>query len=154
MKPSRHVIVSLSAGLILWVFTKSIYAGVLCFLSGVLVDFDHIIEYIVHHGLKTITIKRVYQASIQTGEGKGELRFKKLYLIFHAHEIALLLIILTVFTRNVYLLAITIGYSTHLIMDCAANPLSIRSHSIIWRAANKFDTDIMYKKEKKCNGKN
>ncbi len=154
MKPSRHAIASLSAGLILWVFTKSIYAGILCFLSGFLVDFDHVIEYIVHHGLKTITIKRVYQASAQTGEGTGELKFKNLYLIFHAHEIALLFIIVTIFTRNIYVLAITIGYLTHLIMDCAANSVSIRAYSIIWRAVNKFDTKSMYKKEKKGNGKN
>ena len=154
MKPSRHAIVSFSVGLILWVFTKSIYAGILCFLSGILVDFDHVIEYIVHHGVKTITIKRVYQASTQTGEGIGELRFKNLYLIFHAHEIALLFIIITIFTRNIYILAITIGYLTHLIMDCIANPVSIRAYSIIWRAVNKFDTEIMYKKKKKSNGKN
>ena len=148
MKPSRHIIVSFSLGLVLWVFTKSIYAGILCFLSGVLVDFDHIVEYVVHHGLKTITIKRVYQASVQTGEDKGKLKFKKLYLIFHAHEIAIFFIIAAVVTRNMYLSAIAIGYSVHLIMDCVANPLSIRSNSIIWRAANKFDTKIMRKKEK------
>ncbi len=144
MRPSRHIIASLTIGAVLWFFTKSVYAGLLCFASGVLVDIDHILEYIIHHGRKGLSFKNMYEACEQTERQKGDLKFKRLYIILHTAEIVLLLWTITIYTKNIYLLAITWGYSLHLILDCAANPLYPFSYFIFWRAINKFDSSKLF----------
>ena len=148
MKPFRHAVVSFSIGLTLWFFTKSVYAGLLCFASGVLIDGDHIVEYIIHHNWKTLTVKMVYQASEETGRQEGDYRFTRLYLLSHTIELVILLWILTIATRNLYILAITIGYSSHMILDCAANPMHWYSYFMFWRIRNRFDADKLYDKKK------
>ena len=71
MKPAQHIIASVSIGAMLWFFTKSIYAALLYFASGLFLDSDHIIEYIIHHGWEKISFKKVYRASIETGRQEG-----------------------------------------------------------------------------------
>lgn len=151
MKPAQHVIASVSIGVIVWFFTKSIYAALLYFASGLFLDSDHIIEYIIHHGWEKISFKKVYRASIETGRQEGSYRFKRLYLVFHAGEIALILWGIAIYLKNVYFLAITLGYSSHLIMDCIGNPLYPQAYSILWRAMNKFNTDKFVRRQKDGN---
>jgi len=147
MKPSRHIIASLTLGAALWFLTRSLYAGLLCFASGVLVDVDHIVDYIIQHDWKSITFKNIYEACEQTVKQKGDLKFKKLYIILHSAEIALLLWLVTIYTKNIYLLGITSGYSLHLIMDFVGNPLRFPSLFMLYRSAKRFDTDKLLKKK-------
>lgn len=144
MRPSRHIIASLTIGALLWLFTRSLYAGFLCFASGILVDLDHILEYIIHHGWKDLTFKNMYEACEQTERQKGDMRFKKLYIIFHISEIAILLWIAAIYTKNIFLLAIAWGYSSHLILDVIGNNTYPISYFMFWRAINKFDSDKLF----------
>lgn len=145
MKPSVHVIASVSIGAVMWFFTKSVYAGILCFLSGIAVDLDHVIEYVIHYGRKGVGFKRIYEACEQTGMRKGNRQFKKLYFVFHINEIALLLWLVTIYTENIYLLAITVGYSSHLILDCVGNELSPRSYFLVRRIIHNFSADRLFR---------
>jgi len=140
--------VSLSMGASVCFFAKSLYAGLICFLSGFLLDIDHIIEYIVHYGPRDLTIKNVYLACAQTHEQEGEYQFRKLYLIFHSTEIAIVLWVLALYTKNVYLFVSALGYSTHLILDYMGNISIFRpqSYFVIWRAINKFQTNKLLRK--------
>ena len=45
MKPPAHAAISLTIGGILWAITKSPYAMVAGFLTGVFIDLDHLVEY-------------------------------------------------------------------------------------------------------------
>ena len=146
MKPLNHVIASAFAGAALLFFTKSVYAGLLCFVSGVVVDIDHAIEYVIHYGWKTLTLRNVYRASESTCKRDNETAFKKLHLVFHAYEIAVLFWIAVICTRNIYLTAIALGYSLHLLLDCVGNPTYLSTYSIFWRAAKKFDSEKLYSK--------
>jgi len=142
MKPSIHVATSFSVALILWFFTKSVYAAFLCLASGVLVDFDHVIEYVLHFGGKDMNMERIYQAC-------RELLFKKLYLVFHSAEVVIILWVATALTKNVYILAIALGYSSHIILDFIANPLHPFSYFLTRRFIHKFETHKLLR-----NGKN
>lgn len=144
MKPSRHVIASFSIALILWFFTKSVYAAIICFASGVLVDTDHIIEYVIHHGWRGISLEKVYHTSEETAVKESASGFGRVYLIFHSGEIAILLWIATAFTKNVFLLAVALGYSSHLILDCIGNPMYPSSYFIISRGIKKFNPDKLF----------
>lgn len=139
MKPSRHVIASFSAGLGMWYVTKSIPAAALCFLTGVLIDLDHILEYMIHFGFNGLSYKNVYTICEKKPTEEGGHRFKKYFLIFHCHEISILLWIGFILTKNIYVFAIALGHTLHMILDCIGNPVHAYVYSIIWRFMNDFD---------------
>lgn len=139
MKPSIHAIASFFLGMAIWFFTKSIYAALLCFVSGTFVDFDHVIEYVVHFGRKGLSIKEIYRVC-------NERLFEKLYVVFHSAELAILLCVLGVYTKNIYLLAISAGYTSHLILDFIGNPLHLFSYFLLRRFMRKFKAERLVKK--------
>jgi len=146
MKSSVHAITSLSIGTLIWFFTKSLYAGILCFISGFFIDIDHIIEYIIHYGWKDFSFKRLFLICEQTCKQEGEERFRKMHLVFHIGELAILFWIVSIYTKNIYLFAITIGYSIHLIMDCIGNSAHPYYIFIMFRAIKDFDTEKLVRK--------
>ena len=135
MKPSRHIAASFSVSLLLGVFTKSFYAGATCLAAGVLVDFDHIIEYIIHHGWKGMNFRTVYDASEQSALRENEIGFNRLFLIFHSGEAAIIAWILGIAVKNIYILAFALGYTLHLILDCLGNPMYPSSYFLLVRIA-------------------
>lgn len=149
MKPIIHIAVSLSMGIAVWLVAKSLSAGVVGFIAGIFLDSDHIIEYIIHRGLRGITIKKIYLACEQTTRQEGEYRFSKLYLIFHSGEVAILLWIASLYIEYIYLIAIAFAYSVHMVMDCIANPMYIYSYFIIWRIITSFDPTRLFRKNRK-----
>ena len=147
MKPSRHIAVSFSLGVILLFFTKSIPSGIICFLSGILVDIDHIIEYIIHYGLKSISVDRVYHVCESCA-------FSKFYLVFHSIEIAIVAWLLTFFTFNIYVLAFALGYSSHILLDVIGNEFYPQGYFILWRVNKKFEAQKLFKENSKYRSKN
>jgi len=148
MKPLSHIAVSLSLGLGVWFLTKSFFAGVICFFSGFLLDVDHIIEYIIHFGYKDFSLRKCYEVCDQPIRRDGKYQFKRLYIIFHSAEIALLLWIITAYTKNAYIFASALGYSTHLILDRIGNPYHPYFYFILWRALRNFETDKCFHKKR------
>ena len=139
MLPSRHIIVSVPLGAAAGFFTESLSAGLLCFLSGILIDVDHIIEYIIHHRPKSFNFKEFYQACGKFAKREEEGGVKKLYLIFHAGEFAILLWMIFAFFRNIYLFSIALGYTGHIISDALVNTLKPSTYFITMRIKNNFD---------------
>ena len=146
MKPSRHIIASVFIGGAFAFFTKSVYAGTICFASGVFVDFDHVIEYIIHHKWKILSFRNVYYMSEQTCKEESDEGFKKLYLVFHSGEMVFLFWAAAIYTKNIYLLAIALGYSAHIVMDSIGNTMEPAGYFALWRAAKGFDTERLMKK--------
>lgn len=140
MLPSRHVIVSVPLGIAVGLFTESLFAGILCFLSGLLVDLDHIIEYIIHFGLKPLSYKEFRLVCSKMPNQNEEGGVKKLYLLFHAAEIAILLWVGFMFSKNIYLLSMALGYTSHLVMDASVKVLKPGAFFISVRCKNDFDT--------------
>ncbi len=140
MSPAKHIIVSLPLGAAVGFFTESFLAGLLCFLSGVFIDLDHLIEYTIHYGWRIRNFKEVYLTCGKMANREEEGGVKKLYLILHAGEIAILLWIGFLFSRNIYLLSIALGYSTHITMDAMANVVKPWAYFLTWRMKNGFNT--------------
>jgi len=151
MNPSRHVITSFALGAIFWFFTKSISASLLCFLTGVLVDLDHIIEYPLHFDWRSFSAKNVYHASIHTRDGKGDYRYKKLYIVFHSWEMVILFWALYAYTKNIYFLAFSLGYTSHMFLDTVGNKGYPALYFLLGRIMNNFSTDKLMRK--KCDGR-
>ncbi|MBN2097013.1 MAG: hypothetical protein JW714_00890 [Candidatus Omnitrophica bacterium] len=140
MLPSRHLLVSLPLGWAVWSVTQSLFAGIICLISGTLIDIDHLIEYFIHRGFKTLNLKSIYQSCGKLTRPETEGGIKKIFLFFHAAEISVLLWTSFVLTENIYLLAIALGYTVHLLMDIAANQVKPATYSLIWRIKKSFQT--------------
>lgn len=138
-----HIIASFSASAILYAFTRSVGAGLLCFGFGFLVDLDHIIEYIIHFGAGDLSVRRIYEECRNTDNKTGG--FTRLYLLFHIGEIGVLFWLAYIFTMDIYILAIAVGYSLHLIMDAAGNCVSPQTYFISWRLYKRFRTKDLYR---------
>ena len=140
MLPSRHIIVSASLGAAVGFFTESLFAGLLCFLSGVLVDLDHVIEYIIHYGLKPLNYREFRLVCSKMPKQKEEGGIERLYLVFHTTEFIVLLWVAFAFSKNIYLFSIALGYTVHMIQDAVANGLKPSAYFITMRLKNNFDT--------------
>ena len=143
MKPSRHFIVSAFLAALMAAVARRPAASLLCFASGFLIDIDHIFEYIAHYGLRDFTIEKFLNACEETRKIKGDCGFRKIYLIFHGYEIAILLVLLCFYTQNIYLVAITLGYIPHLAMDAFGNTLTARSYFLTYRAMKNFKLEAL-----------
>jgi len=147
MRPSIHVVSSLTLGILFWFFTKSIYASFICFISGVLVDLDHIIEYVMHFGWKTLSIRSIYDASKDTTSQKGSKVYPRLYLLFHSSEMAILLAVISLYVKNIYVSAFALGYLSHIAIDSFGNKLNPFTYFILNRRAKRFITRVLFRKK-------
>lgn len=143
MLPSRHIIVSISLGAITWAYAQSLLAGLICFCVGVFCDLDHIIEYAINYDLRSLSVKRLYQASADLIKPESEI--KKIRLFFHTAELAILLWVIAIFSNNIFVLAAALGYSAHIMMDMAANILKPAGYFMFWRIKNSFQTARLVK---------
>lgn len=142
MFPSRHIIVSVSLSAILIYFTQDIINGIVCFIFGVLIDVDHIIEYIIHRGFskKVFSLPELYQVCERFLKPEEQGGVKKLYLIFHMIEAAVLLWALYIVTQNLYIFSAALGYSGHLLLDALYNKLNPRIYFLTQRILKGFLT--------------
>ena len=67
-----------------------------------------------------------------------ENKVDKVYLIFHVGEIVILLWVSFIFFRNIYLIAITLGLSAHLIMDSMAGKVKPQTYFMSYRMKKAF----------------
>lgn len=143
-----HIIASISAGTAVGVFFRSPSVGLVCFLSGLLLDIDHIIEYLINFGWKDFTLKNFYQTCRRTAKQQGEPRFKQVHLVFHSLELAFILWFVVFYTKNAYVFAATLGYSLHLVMDSLGGDLGIDFlfYFIGWRAKKGFQASSLIRK--------
>jgi len=139
MKPSRHIIFSFALSAVLFYFTRSFFAAVLCFIAGIAVDADHIIEYIIQYGVKGFTFRKVYEASKYT-------LFDKLHIVFHTAEIAIIFWIIAILTNNIYILSISLGFSFHLMLDYIGNNAYIFTYFMTWRILKDFNVKKLVKR--------
>ena len=147
MKFSKHIIVSFSTGLAVWLFAKSLYGGVVCFLAGSLIDIDHIVDYTARYGWRASAFKNLWQACEETPEEKSKHQFKKIYLIFHSVELALILWAIVFYTRSIYFFSGALGYSLHLVLDWIGNKEYPQFYFLAWRAINKFCAERLLRGE-------
>ena len=144
-----HIIMSISVGTAVGIFSRSFSVGLVCFLSGLLLDVDHIIEYVINFGWKDFTLKAFYETCRRTAKQEGEPRFKQVHLIFHSLELAFILWLAVFYTKNMYVFAATLGYSVHLILDCLGGERGIDFlfYFIGWRATKKFRASQLIRKK-------
>ncbi|MDD5746510.1 MAG: hypothetical protein PHO30_04515 [Candidatus Omnitrophica bacterium] len=140
MKPARHSIASFFAGTTIWALTNNKVAGGVCFLSGVLPDVDHVLEYLIHNGMSKFSLFHIYRTFDRHPGVPSSFPFPRLYLFLHSNELAVLLWLAAVYFNDVYVLAASVGYSLHMVMDIRGNKgVPKVFYWFIWRMRYDFD---------------
>jgi hypothetical protein len=152
MLPSRHIITSLSLGTIVGALTDSFLAGVFCFLTGIIIDIDHLLDYAIHFGLRGFNIREFYWTCRRLAKPAEKGGVNKIYLILHAGEIVILLWLAALISKNIYILSIALGYALHLILDAIANAIKPQAYFITMRWLNGFNTIALVKENNISGG--
>ncbi len=111
-------------------FTHSWLYFLMSLALGVLIDFDHVFDYIREE--KKFDFKDLFIKSY-----KGD--FVKLYLIFHCYEFIIIAWIAAFFLNNyTFAIVFTIAYLAHMIPDQFANNIRPFGYFFFYRAYKKF----------------
>ncbi len=132
MRPQYHVASSAIVAGILYVLFKSWSMSFSCFLSGILIDLDHIYDFIKETG-SPIKFKELYGLAKKNN-------ITHCTIVFHSWELVLLLFMVAWFTNwNPWIAGVLIGFGHHMIMDAFHNKVTILPYSFIWRWKNNFE---------------
>jgi hypothetical protein len=136
-----HLYTSTLLGGTLYSFTQSNQAAIFSFLSGVFIDLDHVLDFLI------FSKEKLYIRNIFSWCEDG--RWKKITLIFHSYEIYLILCIITYYFPGDILIGILSGMGLHLILDQIGNRrrfgLSLWFYFFIYRAFAGFHRDNLRK---------
>lgn len=131
MRPLAHITASMVIATVLVCVTKSAAVAGAAFLSGFLIDCDHLLEYLREYGVRGNAQEffRVFH----------ETRFKKLILVFHAWELVVVLLLIAAGTSwNRVVLGVAIGVFHHLVLDQLYNGFTPGGYFFVYRVVKKF----------------
>ncbi|UCH79914.1 MAG: hypothetical protein JSW20_09175 [Nitrospiraceae bacterium] len=137
MKLHHHVAVSTTLSMFLFMIFKSSYLSVACFLSGILIDLDHFIDYFREQGIN-LDIKKFFRICEHA-------QFNKILLLLHGWEWIIVMCTISWSLGWAPLMTgIIIGFSHHIMLDSLYNRTHLRTYSIIWRWSKGFDFDTVF----------
>ena len=117
MTPTQHTIASGITSAVFYAYSHSLPASLSCFLSGILIDVDHILDLCIYKRKLNFTIRDLFNFCEREKGGK-------LYLIFHSYELlAFLWVSIIAFHGPTVWLGLAIGVSVHIFLDQVANPV-------------------------------
>lgn len=134
MKASRHAALSVPVSAAVFALSRSIPAAIAVMVGGVLIDLDHVFDYVREYGFR-IDIAHFFETFYHT-------RYRRIVLLFHAWELMIALGLIASATGwNPWLWGLTIGASTHLALDQTFNYTRPGSYFLLWRLAKGFQRE-------------
>lgn len=135
---SIHLLLSLSAGVIVWrVWKKPFLSFFGAIFGGLLIDLDHFIDYFLAFGWSFDFFYFI--------KGFEFLKTDKMYILFHGWEYVLVffvaLLVLKNKTAKSLCLALALALFFHLVSDVFMDKVSPKSYFIILRAEKNFDLE-------------
>lgn len=135
-----HIVISLLVFFLILKKTKNFlpsFIGII--LGGVLIDADHLIDYLFVFGTK-LNLKYF-------GRGYQFLKSEKMYVFVHSWELVVILVLLFVFFLknkkiifiSIFCLSLALGIFSHLISDVFLNQIPFKSYFLYIRYKNKFE---------------
>ena len=138
MSPSRHILISaVTSGALQYAYA-SWPATVVCFLSGVLIDLDHVPDFCFQKK-KIIFHPRELFDFCEREYGN------KTVLALHSYELLLLLwVIIFVGKLNYLWIAMAMGATVHMLFDQLTNPAHPLAYFFWFRLKHKFNRDLLF----------
>ena len=140
MRPTYHVMISGGVTLVFSFWVKSTGALAACFLSGILIDLDHHLDYYLARKELPLNFKKLFDFCHDDQQAK-------LHLFFHSYELLFLLwFSIYYFSLGAVWLGVAVGFTTHIICDEIANPLRPLSYFLTFRIKHNFSRKMLFKK--------
>lgn len=133
----KHAAVSTVISLIMLVYFRKVLMSASCFLSGILIDLDHIFDYYMNS--KPSHLAKPSRRSPESC--KTDVPSRKVYKPLHGVELLSLVLFLYVFTQSEVVLGIFIGFAAHLLMDFLAlgHPVAV---SLVFKINQDFPCGV------------
>ncbi len=123
----QHILASGITGIVFAKLTNSWPGTIACFLSGILIDLDHLLDYVINKKKMCWSVKKLENFCAQKEDGK-------IYFFLHSYElVAFLWLIVFCFKLNAIWLGIVFGMSIHLLIDQLANPIYPLTYFLFYR---------------------
>lgn len=141
MKIEHHIVISaLISGSLFAVFRSSGLAAA-SFLSGILIDTDHVIDYMIAN-----------RSSLKFREFLAYFyreKHQKITLLFHGWEWLCCLIAVSVITDfNSWITGFLAGYGQHIVLDFIYSKAGFLSYSLVWRWKKRFDSYVIFQRNR------
>ncbi len=144
MKIDHHIAVSTIISGTLYAVYESWELAIASFITGVFIDLDHVIDYILQHGL-SFNMNDFFTYFYKE-------QHTKITLVFHAWEILFLLCAAAVLSEfNLMATGVLIGYGHHIVLDGIFNKAPFLSYSLIWRWKKGFDSKVIFPRDRDYN---
>jgi hypothetical protein len=116
--------------------------SIAAFISGIFIDLDHLIDYVIEHGLH-FNIKEFFPFFYEE-------KHSKITLLFHGWEFLIIFATVAWFTDfNPVVTGVLIGYGHHIILDYVYSRTAFLSYSLIWRWKIKFDSKRVFPRNRR-----
>ena len=137
MRPIQHIAVSIVVSALVWAFYRDTTAAIACFLAGVFIDLDHLIDYTVNFGLR-FRVKHFLKAF------KYE-AFENIFLFLHSWEfIVIYFALLWLIDWKPVAVGAGIGMLVHLLLDHFFNKHSRFAYFLSYRLFHRFSAKHFY----------
>lgn len=139
MQLPKHVIASVLVSALVWLWLRSSAAALACFLMGVFIDLDHIIDFL-YNNRRHLRFRRffaVFEFEI----------LENIFVFLHSWEFALVWLALLACVpdaRQPVALGLFVGFVTHLGLDNLFNRHSRWAYFILYRLRYGFAAKYYY----------
>lgn len=133
MKSRYHILLSLIISITLFIMVKDLFAAITCFISGVFIDVDHLVDYWMLTGKLTRSTSEL----METIEP-----YDLIFIPLHSWEILLTLMLLTPLYPILY--GSTIGFLFHMIADLAFNHAKIEGYLFMYRVNQNWRKESVF----------
>ena len=138
MSPTHHVIASAITSAAFYCVNPSLPATAGCFLSGIFIDLDHVVDLWVHKKKLFFTVKELFRFCEVEKEGK-------LRLWLHSYELLFLFwAAIYVFHLGSLWIGIALGLTVHMILDQIFNPVKPLVYFLAYRIRHNFSRECTF----------
>ncbi len=132
MSPTHHVIISAGTSAAFWYFTQSPSGTAACFLSGILIDIDHHLDYFLCKKELPLNYQKLYHFCEREKAGN-------LYLFLHSYELmAVFWAVIFYFQLSWLWAGLALGMTVHMLADQIFNPVAPLCYFLVYRAKQGF----------------
>ncbi len=137
MKASRHILISSVGSILVYLIARSTAAAVGFFIGGVLLDLDHVLDYVLNRGL-------VIRPSYFFRAFKRE-AFEYIVVFCHSWELIIAALLVVWFLGWVpFWTGLAVGAGLHLLLDTVFNKHSPPAYFMAFRLCNGFSGRHFY----------
>ncbi len=137
LKIQHHTVISVGIAALFYglLHSWSAVAGVL--VGGILVDLDHLLDYVLEFGFR-LDADLFFRSF-------AEDKYKKIFILLHAWELTLALIVVArLCDWNGLLVGAAVGHGCHMALDQMYNKPVALGYSLVYRMAKRFETRVIF----------